>query len=177
MANEFSKTTAAVLGLLFDLPPMTFDKVVAEAAARGLEISEDALSLALAELGNDYLVDRIPTAGQLDSFGVTMRGRAKLLAAAARNAFAADNEDPIEVRSCHHRDPEPPAVATVCLAEDELDDWWTLLDVDRKASLFVGHALLHAIEDRRIPVVGTIGRENGAEELVSTEHFKQGAAQ
>ena len=42
------------------------------------------------------------------------------------------------VSLCHS---QTPSTATVCLDEDELDDWWHGLDVECKADAFVGFSL------------------------------------
>jgi hypothetical protein len=173
MAHHYSKTTVAVLQLLAELRPMNFGDLYAEAGKRRIDIRVDGLNQALAELANDYLAERVceepMTISSVDKWSITVRGRAKILAAAARNAFAADEVD-VEIRRCRHREPQLPAAATVCLTEDELDDWWQEQDVEMKAHAFLVVSLggqnagdSHVdLSDLRIPVVGTIGDENKA---------------
>ncbi len=64
-----------------------------------------------------------------------------------------------------HRE-EPPPVATVCVDEDELDDWWAEQDVEVKADAFMRWALnrdrcyVSIPEIVRVPVLGECGRRD-----------------
>jgi hypothetical protein len=62
--------------------------------------------------------------------------------------------------------PRLPAVATVCLNEDELDDWWTSLDTTSRAVAFTEYSLRNAGPttsgvEIRVPVIGTAGEMVG----------------
>lgn len=93
-------------------------------------------------------------------------------------------EPRMQVTICDTQEPKLPAVATVCIGEDELDAWWDSLDVDQKADAFAGFALRMyqgesriAVEPASIPILGTVGET--AEEwsaIVDRVNGKQPAA-
>ena len=86
------------------------------------------------------------------------------------NILAAEPEEgaPLSVTVCHRAEPEDrkPAVAMLCINEDELDGWWDALDVEAKADAFSQWSLandgsnchLYLGPSRGgIPLVGAIG--------------------
>lgn len=59
-------------------------------------------------------------------------------------------------------EPKLPAVATICLDEEELDEWWAAMDISAKGIAFAEYSLRNAGrlvggEEMRIPIVGTAG--------------------
>jgi hypothetical protein len=67
---------------------------------------------------------------------------------------------PARVSCCHPQEPKPAAVATVCLNEDELDDWWSCLDVEAKAAAFCEYSLAEITRSYKkegIPLAGVVG--------------------
>jgi hypothetical protein len=74
---------------------------------------------------------------------------------------------PVSVSLCNAQEPRVPDFATVCMNEDELDDWWSSLDVQQKASAFVEFSLetaparksaeSHTHIHTHIHVAGTVG--------------------
>jgi hypothetical protein len=81
-------------------------------------------------------------------------------------------EEPISVNVCHR--PEAPAVsrATVCIDEDELNEWWEGLDVECKADAFLQFTLGcgGVVVSAPAPIFlrGTVGENNAA--LVERSH-------
>jgi hypothetical protein len=96
--------------------------------------------------------------------------------------MSGEAEAPGELRAsvCAHG--EPPAVATMCLNEDELDEWWEDLDVECKAEAFLGFYLgssSHVSFERetRIPLAGTVAAGSvhmGARAVPQADGFSSG---
>jgi hypothetical protein len=73
-----------------------------------------------------------------------------------------DREGVAQVSVCNAKVPKLPPVATVCVTGEELDDWWSSLDVSSKGIAFTEYSLINAApltagESFRIPLVGTAG--------------------
>lgn len=75
----------------------------------------------------------------------------------------AESLDAERVTICEAK--EPPSHATVCVDEDELDEWWDQLGVDLKAEAFVRFSLYgvshgdFSDHEARVPIEGAVGEE------------------
>lgn len=73
-----------------------------------------------------------------------------------------DRQGVPRVSVCNAKEPKLPAFARVAINEDELDDWWSSLDVTAKGVAFTEYSLQNAgptiaADPARIPVTGTVG--------------------
>jgi hypothetical protein len=73
--------------------------------------------------------------------------------------LAAEKLDPVEIRRC-----PPRSLATVCISEGSLNDWWNEQDVEVKADAFLLWTLGSTSfpeddeeDEPEIPIVGTVG--------------------
>jgi DNA-binding MarR family transcriptional regulator len=117
-----------------------------------------------------------PGGGGVPVYAITMKGRNYL--------SAAERLDPIGVTVCNRREPEVPdaAIATICIDEDELNNWWDGLEVEAKADAFTRYALDTEGRDSRVyiepcaavsvPVVGTVG-DTAAENKAEAERMQK----
>ena len=143
-------------------------------------VNLEALGNWLLGLENVGYVGRDPGADSaMPLYHITCKGRAWLCASDARAIFgervdnkhaaaaAAPRPEPIQVSACDAEERKLPSTALICLDEDELNDWWTSLDVECKADAFAQFALhMHEGHDSHVyvepshlsvPVTGTIG--------------------
>ena len=134
--------------------------------------------------GDGYVERRGSYEGFNFAWSITPKGRAHLVACEAQEIFdecarhtpiratldeqlreshaKLDQEGvaPARVSFCRQAEPKPAAVATVCLNEDELDDWWSCLDVEAKAAAFCEYSLgeiTRSYNKEGVPLAGVVG--------------------
>lgn len=171
---QANRPDLAILDVLSKcIDPITLTDIQKRVGADTDWVSLGALGTATEQLVSDGLATRsCERAGIMSVYGITCKGRARLIVADTNSIFHNHLKDePISVSMCNApevpEDPEP-AVALLCVHEDELDDWWNALDVEAKGDAFAQWSLgndgrnSHVYIEPRppqasVPVVGTAG--------------------
>lgn len=143
-------------------------------------ISLEALGDQVKRLVHDGLaiVGSSPAGGSVPVYTITPKGHARLIAGQTeilgrepvmRERPQPETADPVVVTLCNAGEPgdKDPAIATLCVDENELDQWWSFLDVEAKADAFVqwslsndgsnSHIYIEPAAAVRVPIVGTAG--------------------
>jgi hypothetical protein len=175
--TEYQKASRPDLAILDALwrckEPITLGVLYKHVCPHDKWISLEAVGDRLKELisGDLVTVSQHPRGGGAPVYAITCKGRV-LLVSHKTDAVLNENVAPAPARAtcCNAAEPpeeHEPAVALLCVDEDELNDWWDALDVEAKADAFAqwslgndgrnSHIYIEPCAAISIPVLGSAG--------------------
>jgi hypothetical protein len=188
--RQAKRPDLAILDVLWkSAMPITLHAIQTHVCSHQDWVSADALASHTKKLALDGMVDvsSYETVG-VPHYSITVKGRTHLVAAETHFIMgghppAPAVEEPAQVSVCDLREPEvpDPAIATICIDEDELNNWWDGLGVEAKADAFTRYALdtegrdshvyIEPTSTVSVPIIGTAGES--AEEWAASARLQQ----